>query len=500
MSDLDFEAIRMTRKSLIDEKKEMKFRNKQKILQCIGSNPINGKPTNAIVVETGLSRDTIHVLGKELMKEGLVSKQGHFGNYLLTLKILKNHRYLAQRLTDEILHDSLLSNHYVSLNNAFCCKDTIQKFVSLRSQPSTFFKKMSNRVGMDSILLYEFASRIGALITYLTIQAFQFGRESVPNNDARLIDRLALDWMNDTIKPHMIINEFIRFMNYNRGRIYGKDILRRTKKLDINRPELSSFYEIERKDYDRFINVFATVYPEFFAQINIIRNEKLSESRIADDIQWNDQRLETLRCRPHEFTVQVNDNKHKAFECSKCAIRYVIRLSDIVVNRDLSTRLNSHCKPPTGSPFKKKCIQQSHLWIRKSTHHDISQNVFSCLRCAWWLSLPVGNKETLHKVKGLIHNRFSEDDAKLCETVQGFFYKFSNEEHSINDLVESIDDQQLPIRFDRTRKENDDIIQRVNKIIDSLLETTFLSLGTPKLSNDNPLTLTYLHKNEINWR
>jgi hypothetical protein len=302
----------------------------------------------------------------------------------------------------------------------------------------------------------------------------------------------------------MIIDEFIRFMNYNGGRIYGNDILRRTKKLDINKHKQFSFYEIERKDYDRFINVFATVYPEFFEQISNIRNKKLSESRIADDIQWNDLRLETLHCRPHEFRVQVIDNKHKAFECSKCTIRHVIRLSDMVANKDLANRLNRHCKPRNSRPVKKKCIQQSHVWIRKSTHHDISENVFICLRCAWWLSLPAGNKETLDKIKGLIHNRFSENDAKLCKTVQGFFYKFSNEEHSINDLVESFDDQQLPIGSEHPRKGRNDIIsltiQRINKIIDFLLETRFLCCGTPKISNDNLITLTYLHRNNINWR
>jgi hypothetical protein len=500
MSDTSFEANQWTRKHFIDAKKEMKSRNREKILQCLGSNPGKGKPANVLVVETGLSRDTIHVHGKELMEEGLISKQGHFGNYHLTLKALRNHRYIAQQLTDEILHDPLLSNHYVSLNNSFCCKNTIQKFDSLISQPSTFFKKMSNRIGMDSILIYEFASKIGALITYLTIQAFQFRRESMPNNDAMLIDRLALDWMNDTMKPHMIINEFIRFMNYNRGRIYDEDILRRTKKLDTNQHELSSFYEIERKDYNRFIKIFATVYPEFFAQITNIRNKKLSESKIPEDIQWDDRGLETLHCRPHEFKGQVIDNKHKAFECSKCTIRYEIRLLDIVANKDLSTILNRDCKPRKGSPVKKKCKQQSHIWIRKSTHQDISENMFSCLRCSWWLSLPVGNRETLDKVNELIHNRFSENDVKLCKTVQGYFYKFSNEEHSINDLVESIFEQQLPVGFDCSRKEKNDIIQSVNRIIDFLLETKFLSLGTPKLSNNNLSPLTYLHRNKPNWR
>lgn len=56
---------------------------------------------------------------------------------------------------------------------------------------------------------------------------------------------------------------------------------------------------------------------------------------------------------------------------------------------------------------------------------------------------------------------------------------------------------------EHTRKGKTDInlltIQRIKKIIDFLLETRFLCCGTPKILNDKLITLTYLHRNKINW-
>ena len=97
-----------------------KVRNMRKILSSIANDMADKKSTSDIVKETGLHRDTVYSLGKELMHRfGLVEKKGHFGNYRLTPKAFQNHIILAQRLIEGILRNVSFRNHYISLDNIF---------------------------------------------------------------------------------------------------------------------------------------------------------------------------------------------------------------------------------------------------------------------------------------------------------------------------------------------------------------------------------------------
>ena len=58
----------------------------------------------------------------------------------------------------------------------------MQKFDYLTSQDPKFFNNKRNIDEMNAILIHEFSNRIGALITYLTIQTFQNTMESVLNH------------------------------------------------------------------------------------------------------------------------------------------------------------------------------------------------------------------------------------------------------------------------------------------------------------------------------
>ena len=102
-------------------------RNMRKIISCIAEDMAKGKSTSDIAKETGLHRDTVHSLGKELMQLGLVEKKGHFGNYRLTPKAFQNHIILAQRLIVGVLRDLSFRDQYITLNNTFSLRSSNPK-------------------------------------------------------------------------------------------------------------------------------------------------------------------------------------------------------------------------------------------------------------------------------------------------------------------------------------------------------------------------------------
>lgn len=291
------------------KKKLQKEQHKKMIIDSISRGEPLGKPTHQIVTETGLHRDTIHTLGKELMNHGLIQKQGKTGNYKLTSKVYDHPVFLAQRLAEEIIQKNSIHWPYISANNRFSCEEYKKKVDYFISES---FKDKKIWGEMDSILIYEFANRIGAIITYLVIQALQFTKQSVEVGDddnsyntttksavtkqkvrIRLpgssIDKVVLDYISNAIRPHMILNTFIRFMNREKGLIYGSqdDILRRNKKLDPNNSESSSFYQIDDYDYERLRRAFAHVYSNISRDMESTKREKEEEEETTtSDKRW----------------------------------------------------------------------------------------------------------------------------------------------------------------------------------------------------------------------
>lgn len=516
--------IQEQRMKSIDNIKKIGEQNWQRILNCIEAGMPYGKTTSELVKETGLDRDTIYSHCKQLIKKGLIIKQGKFGKYRLTTKFYNNPIYMAQCLMREILQEPSFRTGYVSLHNKFTNEKLSEKFEDLYSQGTNFFKIIRNRSKMDAILIYEFANRIGAIITYLIIQAFQFSRDSQSsllnamshmekNNsnanqqkyrqkgfvDGNLMDKLTIEWINKAIQPYMILNEFVRFMNYERSHIYGEDILRRTKKPDNNNPKSWSFYEIERSDYQKFLNAFGSVYPDVFDLIEHIKNEELP-GKINKSIEWHNQQVAHLLCMPHLFKTHII-KKEKYFTCSRCEIEFKVKISNIVTNQELIAKLNTHSK----KKMRKTCEEQKHIWVR-STYTDLSQNIFECCRCYRWLMLPAESKEKLDEINKSIPTRFgTENDVILCKQVQKFFYDGSNEQYSINELLSAIKSNKSYDGLDanilrRGRGHISTIITRAKAILDFLVEVGFLSLGIARSPGNDPLSQTYIHKNQTNWK
>jgi hypothetical protein len=479
---------------------DRKIRNMREVLSRIAENIAKGKSTSDLEKETGLHRDTIHLIGKELMQLGLVEKKGHFGNYRLTPKAYQNHAYLAQRLIGGLLRDISFRNQYISLNNSFCCEALIQKFDYLISQDPKFFNDKMNLDEMNAILIYEFSNRIGALITYLTIQVFQKTIESVLDRRGTVMDKLALDWLNNTIKPHVIILEFIRLMNHASRLIKGKDLIQQTERSDRNAPKLNLFEnEREREYYDSLNDAFERVYPDLSYLINNIRDQELFKIKTITE------RRKYYLCMPHKITVEVTEGV-KYFRCPKCGFSNSVCIPNIVTNQKLILVLNRKSKERIKLSDRKKC---AHIWIRSTLHPDPTETIFECVRCLRWLTLPAESKEKLDKIDKAILLKFkTQNDRLLCKQVQNFFYDRSNEEHSIislSDYVKSYYNKSPDLTSRRERNDHDifdasTITKKLESVLRFLVDQDFLRLVASKSTKNDSLSQTYIHKNLTNWR
>jgi hypothetical protein len=540
---IEFDVVKENRKYYSRERNgRVREVHKERMIKLVLDSEPDGLSTPELSKEMKCHPDTVLKIGKELIRERkLVPKNGRFGKYHVTKEVYRDPTYIAQDLMYELLYKpafrSPFRNQYLCIDDSFSNETLSERLDFLLSQDRSYFNVPQNRSEMDSILTHEFASRIGAIITYLIILPFQFNRNSpshslntvrgqLENKEAnpslgpeqnrypeqlegRRVDKLIIDWINNAIQPTTILIEFIRFMN-NAGRsIYGEDILRRDKN-DSNLQQ-RSFYEINSEDYHRLKCAYARSYPKLFDLIEEIRNNELPD-KIAKKVAWTNEQLGERLCRPHDFFIRKTSNGYEHFECSNCHTTRDIRRSQIVTNRDLATKLHKHSKYPGGSPKrgKNKCAPKNHVWIRNaSAHQDMSENMFECLRCSKWYTLPADSKDKLEKIRQSIPARFkTHNGINFCRLIQKFFYKFSNEEHSINDLLESIEENSEIGLLNRRREHGRQeftppmIRKQICEIIDFLVEYQFLSHGTSisESQSDDPLMVPYIHRNQMNWK
>lgn len=526
MSDSFEDHFQERRRKFINGIKTTGEQNKQRIIDCIIISMPNGRSTSELTQETNLDRDTIYSHCKEMIDEGIIVKQGKFKKYKITAEFYKNPLHVAQSLMTEVFQDPSFRTPYLTLNEEFISDKLFKEFAYLINQDPDFFKNAKNRAKMDTILMYEFVNRIGAIITILIIYAFQFSRHSlyslghrtIRSNmmenrrqqqkavDGNLMDKIITDWVSRALQPIAILNEFIRFMNSARGLIYGEDILRVTKKVEKNNSDQWSFYEIGQVDNQKFIDAIAAVYPDIFNIIEHIAKKKLPK-KIDDELERYNRRARYLSCSSHIFRTETIENI-LYYTCSRCGVRYKVKPSDIVTNHELISKLNKESRVKIKGIKSKKCGEQDHIWIR-SLAPDRTKNIFECIRCSRSLSLYAESKEKLDKIKELIPLRFStENDMSLCNLIQKFFYDQSNKAHSFNELSEYVKscNNKFPDRT-RRRERNDHnildastITKKLRPILKFLVDQSFLSLETSGSIKNDSLSHAYIHKSLINWR
>ena len=281
--------------------------------------------------------------------------------------------------------------------------------------------------------------------------------------------------------------------------INGKDLIQQTDQSDKNDPKLNPYFEVEHEDYGNLNDAFELVYPDLSYLIRNIRDQEVSKIKKIEE------RRKYYLCRPHKFTAEVAEGV-KYFRCSKCDSNPSVLLSNIVTNQDLILVLNRQSKARMKLSNRKKC---AHIWTRSTLYPDPTENLFECVCCLRWLTMPAESKEKLDKIDKAIQLRFkTQNDRLLCKQVQNFFYDRNNEEHSFTSLSEyfkSYYNKSPDLTGRRERNVHDildasTITKKLESVLKFLVDQDFLSLETSKSTKNDSLSQTYIHKNLTNWR
>jgi hypothetical protein len=275
--------------------------NKQKLIQKLTDVYPDGKSTSELRDELRLHRDTIYELCNSLMMDDLVIKEGgKRGRYKLTSKVFSDPSYFSYRLGDKATKDLSSWEYSQDYRKSFCNNDN-RKCTLFDTQGINDYQKMG------AMILTEFGNRIGALIVYQMIEALQFNKlmkvnvntkkrtkNEVRDNESEtgsavireikmsgaVVDKLVVDYAKNAIKPILILNEFLNFVDHERGLLFNKDIMRQSEETDSDKSW--SFYGIGIENYQMLRKSFAIAYPDIFESLEIIKKqlpEMLSELR-----------------------------------------------------------------------------------------------------------------------------------------------------------------------------------------------------------------------------
>ncbi len=191
--------------------------NKAKILQCLASGDVDGKSTTSITTETGLHRDTVHTLSKQLIAAGLVVKgQGRWGKYHLTKKALGDISLVGWSFGKSAFKEIWRKGSEILSDCKYCNN------IDLNDAPKISDEEFERR------LLFSFTVLIGAYVTFVFLKSFEpstieaianikkplrtslqkVGGDGSSNISGRHKDELVRQWVNNAIQPYMMLTEF----------------------------------------------------------------------------------------------------------------------------------------------------------------------------------------------------------------------------------------------------------------------------------------------------
>jgi hypothetical protein len=234
--------------------------NKLKILQCLASGDVDGKSTMSITAETGLHRDTVHTLSKQLIAAGLVMKgHGRWGKYRLTQKALgdislvgwifgKNAFKEIWRKGSEILSDCKYCNN-TELNDASKISD----------------EEFEHR------LLFSFTVLIGAYVMFVFLKSFEpstieaianikkpfrtsLQKAGSSNISGRHKDELVRQWVNNAIQPYMMLTEFRKLRLIHRNLKHFEDVAASSTDMSWG------FNVMSEENYKRLMHQFSDIF------------------------------------------------------------------------------------------------------------------------------------------------------------------------------------------------------------------------------------------------
>lgn len=289
------------------------IRTKEKVFSIITESGHIGKSSAELREDTGLSRDRIHTICKEYMDEGMLYKTGRYGIYLLTQKALGDPARKGRLFGLKIMKD-FLSFDYVSANSGKFCNtayiDNIVNDIKMRNTKLSINRDPNIK---DQLFLFEFAVRIGAIITYEMIRALTFASDSSEGMKEK--DQRAWKWVDNVINAKSILASFADIWVAKKG-------LKRTKF------DRGPFYDMDKKELETLLQSFQNVFPEVYKKSEDIISGL--QSRIDSDREYAKEVFD------REKQMEIEDPKHtkcggqlipviktslegiKVQQCSKC--------------------------------------------------------------------------------------------------------------------------------------------------------------------------------------
>lgn len=292
-------------------RKQGRDREKELFSHVEASEPI-GKTSAELKKEMNLSRDRVYTICKKYLDEGLFFKTGKFGKYRLTSKALGDPAKKAFFFNSKMMKD-FWSFESISKSNAFCNTEYIQSILNDnkngRNKPT--FKRDP---GKDKLSLFEFALRIGSIVTYEMLMAIKFASDC---SEANTKDKLAWKWIDNVINPGLILKAFACI----------PEIERRLKRNSTNeRPY--SFYDMDSTDVGCLMQSFQSVFPDVYRksegilsglQRRIDSYRKHSKEMSERDNQMRIDDPKHAKCDGKLIPeIKANPDGTKFQQCAKC--------------------------------------------------------------------------------------------------------------------------------------------------------------------------------------
>jgi hypothetical protein len=268
--------------------------------------------TSELAKYTQLHRETVLILCKQLVDEGWIYD-----------KINKHGKYRLNKKSDfEFPSRSRFRNKLFS---------KFDRLSIVTAEKNEFFNLDKDKLSttkehdyVEKFVIFEFANRIGALITYLIIEAMQPKGLIPPNTNIPINfknskfdfisggerDRIVREFINTVIDPQFLLQKFSRLglvrtglkinnpikknidkivnsleieekkatkeNNYEAKKEIKKRIndLRKIKEMEMNPQDpYWSMHELDMETYTKLKQIYSILYPKFYVELEKIKNE-----------------------------------------------------------------------------------------------------------------------------------------------------------------------------------------------------------------------------------
>lgn len=247
-------------------KRERRNISPQEILEWVADNEPQGVSVNQMARKFGLHRETIGLYSEKLKKQGLITRKTKVDKYHITDKARGHPALIPFSLGTAACRD-LLNWRHTFFDNKYCnnqmCSQKITQGMD-RNCGGINLKYLFGNDEVDELALFEFSNRIGAFVTYNLLQAIKPERETNTTLTSKVTksnegtDDMAFQWMENVIKPGIILHEFCNMAIIERGISFEGES-----------------YIINKKTWEKLVNSFKKIYPYVYSDLETLKRESL---------------------------------------------------------------------------------------------------------------------------------------------------------------------------------------------------------------------------------